>query len=110
MTTCCLNTSWSLVGMMTKGQRHSEALQPNEQGRTHDRTSTVSIDAHSLQPTSGAHVQQASITTDQCESSTYQRWFECPIGLSIDEAIALGLARRMTWEGGRRGWVFLAAC
>ncbi len=52
---------------MTKGQRHPEAVQPNEQGRAHDRTSTVSIDTHSLQPTSGAHVQQALITTDQKE-------------------------------------------
>ena len=53
------------------------------------------IDTHSLQPAPGAHVQQALITTDQYESSTYQRWFECQTGLSVDEAIALGLARRI---------------
>lgn len=91
------HTSWSLVEIMTKGQRHPEAFQPKEQGRAHDRPQPVlSIDTHSLQPTPGAHVQQALITTDQYESSTYQRWFECQTGLSVDEAIALGLARRIT--------------
>ena len=89
------HTSWSLVEIMMKGQRHPEAVQPNEQGRAYDRTSTVSIDTHSLQPAPGTHVQQALITTDQYESSTYQRWFERQTGLSVDEAIALGLARRI---------------
>ena len=50
---------------------------------------------HSLSPTPVAPVQQALISTDQYESSTYQKWFARQTGLSVNEAIALGLARRV---------------
>ena len=56
--------------------------------------------AHSLPPPSVTTVQQAVISTDQYESSTYQKWFERQTGLSVEEAIALGLARRVTSQEG----------
>jgi len=56
--------------------------------------------AHSLPPKLGVPVQQAVISIDQYESSTYQKWFERQTGLSVEEAIALGLARRVTSQEG----------
>jgi hypothetical protein len=66
MTTCCLNTSWSLVGMMMKGQRHLRPFCPKSKEEPMIEPQPVlPIDTHSLQPVPGAHVQQALITTDQ---------------------------------------------
>lgn len=50
--------------------------------------------AHLLPPTPVIPVQQALIATDQYEPSTYQQWFARQTGLSVDEAIARGLAKR----------------
>jgi hypothetical protein len=52
--------------------------------------------AHELPSPPVAPVQQALISTNQYESSTYQKWFERQTGLSVDEAIARGLARLVT--------------
>ena len=52
--------------------------------------------AHTLPSPPVAPVKQAFISIDQYESSTYQKWFARQTGLSVDEAIALGLARRVT--------------
>lgn len=56
---------------------------------------TLPRGAHSLPPAPVLAIQQALITTDQYESSTYHKWFARQTGLSVDEAIALGLARRV---------------
>jgi methylphosphotriester-DNA--protein-cysteine methyltransferase len=37
---------------------------------------------------------EVTLSEDQYTSSTYHRWFERHTGLSLDEAIALGLAER----------------
>jgi hypothetical protein len=51
--------------------------------------------AHSLPPPPVVSVQQMLISPDQYESFTYQKWFARQTGLSVDEAIALGLAKRV---------------
>jgi hypothetical protein len=37
---------------------------------------------------------EVAFSEDQYSSSTYHHWFERHIGLSLDEALALGLAKR----------------
>ncbi len=61
-----------------------------------DPQSPVPSSAYKLPSPPVAPVQQALISTSQYESSTYQKWFERQTGLSVDEAIALGLARLVT--------------
>src|SRR5690349_6007994 len=56
----------------------------------------VPSNTHTLPSPPLAPVQQALISIDQYESSTYQKWFERHTGLGVDEAIALGLARLVT--------------
>jgi len=81
---------------MMKEQRHLRPFCPKSKEEPMIEPQPVlPIDTHSLQPAPGAHVQQALITTDQYESSTYQQWFERQTGLSVDEAIALSLARQI---------------
>ena len=61
-----------------------------------DPQSPVPSSAYRLPSPPVAPVQQALISIDQYESSTYQKWFARQTGLSVDEAIALGLARLVT--------------
>ena len=56
----------------------------------------VPSNAHTQPSLPLAPAQQAFISIDPYESSTYQKWFERHTRLSVDEAIALGLARLVT--------------
>ena len=59
----------------------------------HQRPSPIV--ARSIPPAPGAPVQMALISTTQYQSSTYHTWFERHTGFSVDEALALGLAKRV---------------
>ena len=60
-----------------------------------DQKRTSPAGARSIPPTPVAPVQLALISTDQYQSSTYPTWFERHRELRVDEALALGLAKRV---------------
>ena len=60
-----------------------------------DQKRTSPAGARSIPPTPVAPVQLALISTDQYQSLTYPTWFERHRELHVDEALALGLAKRV---------------
>lgn len=57
-----------------------------------DHKRTPPTGARPIPPAPAAPVQLA---LDQYQSSTYHKWFERHTGLSLDEALALGLAKKV---------------
>ena len=60
-----------------------------------DQKRTSPAGACSIPPTLVVPVQLALISTDQYQSLTYHKWFERDAGLRVDEALALGLAKKV---------------